>query len=112
MCDEIKQIVINYFNSIPEFKPVTIEQLTTRTRKGEVVRARQVSIYFTRKFDKSMSLNKIAEAFYLRYEDHSTVLYSIQTVKNLCETDFRYRKYISDLELILNEAFCIDSYVI
>lgn len=71
-----------------------------KTRKREVVFARQLIMSFYKKYTK-MSLKSIGQEFRGespgKVKDHTTVIHSIRLVKNLCETDpiiFKEVKYI------------------
>ena len=78
-----------------EFKTTT-ELITSKTRKREVVEARQLAMHLSKKLIPSKSLMVIGEAFGKR--DHTTVIYSCKTVENLINTDTNYRKTVDDLE--------------
>jgi len=71
--DEITAIVCKYFD-------VTIEKVKAKTRKREIVLARQFAMYFT-KLNTGMSLSDIGKYFGGR--DHTTVIHSRETIKDL-----------------------------
>jgi chromosomal replication initiator protein len=73
----------------------------SKTRKREVVQARQISMYFSKKMTKS-SLASIGA--HCGGKDHATVLHACRTVNNLQETDKHFRKYLEDLEKKLSIA--------
>lgn len=84
----IQKVVCDYFN-------LPIELLKSKTRKREVVQARQIAMYFAKQMTKS-SLASIGA--HTGGKDHATVLHACKTVNNLMETDKRFRGYIEDLE--------------
>jgi chromosomal replication initiator protein len=86
--DYIQKVVCDYFD-------LPIELLKSKTRKREVVQARQIAMYFAKKMTKS-SLANIG--MHCGGKDHATVLHACRTVKNLTETDKNFRKYLEDLE--------------
>lgn len=86
--DNIKQLVAEHF-SLP------IDKLHAKTRKREVVIARQLSMYLAKKHTKD-SLKQIGANFGGR--DHSTVIYSCKTVKDLMDTDLLFRDTVQELE--------------
>ena len=86
--DHIQQIIADYFN-------LDIESLHSKTRKRNVVQARQLAMFFSKKYTKS-SLSTIGSQIGQR--DHATVLHACKTVQNLIETDREFKKYVSDLE--------------
>lgn len=86
--DYIQKVVCDYFD-------LPIEMLKSKTRKREVVQARQISMYFSKKMTKS-SLASIGA--HCGGKDHATVLHACRTVLNLSETDKQFRAYLEDLE--------------
>ncbi|MFK8039028.1 MAG: chromosomal replication initiator protein DnaA [Crocinitomicaceae bacterium] len=86
--DYIHKIVCDYFN-------LPIELLKSKTRKREVVQARQIAMFFAKKMTK-WSLASIGAQ--CGGKDHATVLHACRTVNNLAETDKQFRGYLDDLE--------------
>jgi chromosomal replication initiator protein len=86
--DYIQKVVCDYFD-------LPIELLKSKTRKREIVQARQIAMYFAKKMTKS-SLANIG--LHCGGKDHATVLHACRTVNNLAETDKHFRKYLDDLE--------------
>ena len=86
--DYIQKVVCDYFD-------LPIELLKSKTRKREVVQARQIAMYFAKAMTKS-SLATIG--MHCGGKDHATVLHACRTVNNLMETDKRFRAYIEELE--------------
>lgn len=86
--DYIQKVVCDYFD-------LSIELLKSKTRKREVVQARQIAMYFAKNMTKS-SLATIG--MHCGGKDHATVLHACRTVNNLMETDKRFRAYIEELE--------------
>lgn len=95
--DFIKDLVADHFK-------VPVDKLGGKTRKRQIVIARQLSMYLAKNLtDKS--LKAIGEMFGGR--DHSTVIYSVKTVQDLMETDLVLKDTVAELEkklrLSLNE---------
>ena len=86
--DYIQKIVSDYF-SIP------IDIMHSKTRKREIVQARQIAMFFSKNLTKS-SLATIGSQ--IGGKDHATVLHACKTVNNLVETDKRFRIYIEEIE--------------
>lgn len=84
----IQELVANYFN-------VPVDRLAGKTRKRQVVIARQLSMYLAKKLTNK-SLKAIGEMFGGR--DHSTVIYSCKTVQDLMETDAVYKDTVVEIE--------------
>ena len=85
--DYIEKIVSDYFQ-------LDIETLQSKTRKRHVVQARQLAMFFAKKFTKS-SLANIGNQIGDR--DHATVLHACKTVDNLVTTDKQFRKFVDDI---------------
>lgn len=91
-----KEVSIDYIQKIVcDFFGLPIDQLHTKTRKREIVQARQVAMYFSKKHTKS-SLSTIG--LHCGNKDHATVLHACKTVANLIETDKQFRSYVSDID--------------
>jgi chromosomal replication initiator protein len=86
--DYIQKVVCDYFN-------MQIENLKSKTRKREIVQARQIAMYFAKSLTKS-SLATIGSV--IGGKDHATVLHACKTVNNLIDTDKRFRLYIDEIE--------------
>ena len=86
--DVIQRTVAEYYN-------LDVENLASATRRRQVVLARQISMFLVKQYTEE-SLKSIGRMFGGR--DHSTVLYSIKTVKDLMETNDDIRKSLGELE--------------
>ncbi|HEU4718836.1 MAG TPA: helix-turn-helix domain-containing protein, partial [Bacteroidia bacterium] len=86
--DYIQKVVCDYFD-------LPIELLKSKTRKREVVQARQIAMYFAKNMTKS-SLATIG--MHCGGKDHATVLHACRTVNTRMDTDKRFRAYIEELE--------------
>jgi chromosomal replication initiator protein len=85
--DYIQKIVSDYFQ-------LDVETLQSKTRKRHVVQARQLAMFFAKKFTKA-SLANIGSQIGDR--DHATVLHACKTVDNLVTTDKQFRKFVDDI---------------
>ena len=85
-----------------EVMDVNIDLLKEKTRKREAVQARQISMHFIKQYTKT-SLASIGKIFGGR--DHSTVIHAVQTVKDLMETDPKFRAKVQEIEKIININF-------
>ena len=86
--DYIQKVVCDYFG-------INIDLLNSKTRKREIVQARQLSMFFAKKLTKA-SLASIG--LHCGKKDHATVLHACRTVNNLIETDKQFKHYVDDLE--------------
>ena len=85
--DYIQKVVSDYFQ-------MDVSTLQSKTRKRHIVQARQLAMFFAKKFTKA-SLASIGSQIGKR--DHATVLHACKTVDNLSSTDKQFRKYVEDL---------------
>jgi len=88
--EDIKLILKKYY------KQEELDKLNTKTRKQEVVEARQIIHTLLR----NMSANRYSLKYIginTGYKDHSTVLHSIKTVEDLCFNKV-YKKKFEDIK--------------
>ena len=85
--EEIQRIVCEYFG-------IEENLVRAKTRKREVVQARQVAMYFSKAFTQH-SLKTIGLHFGGR--DHSTVIHANQSVQNQIETNPQFRNTVEEV---------------
>ncbi|MGF1638105.1 MAG: chromosomal replication initiator protein DnaA [Cyclobacteriaceae bacterium] len=85
--DFIQKKIADYFH-------VSVEELKDKTRKKEIVIARQVAMFFSKEYT-NLSLKSIGYHFGGR--DHSTVIHAVHSVEDMCDTDNTFKKSIEDL---------------
>ena len=91
-----KEISMEYIQSLVcEYFEVPIDMVKSKTRKREIVQARQISMYLAKLHTKT-SLKSIGAFFGGR--DHSTVIYACQTVDDLIDTDKKFKGYVADIQ--------------
>lgn len=81
--------------SVSEYYGIALDDLKAKTRKKEIVTARQVAMYFCKEFTNH-SLKSIGYHFGGR--DHSTVIHAVQTVNDIMETDSSFRNAVLELK--------------
>lgn len=86
--DYIQKVVSDYFE-------MPIELMKSKTRKREVVQARQISMFYAKNMTKASLASIGAQC---GGKDHATVLHAYRTVNNLIDTDKQFRGYIADLD--------------
>lgn len=91
--DKIQEIVCGYFHLAPEL-------LQEKTRKREIVQARQLAMYFSKTYTKA-SLSYIGNQ--IGKKDHATVLYACKAVADMMATD---RKFKLEVEEIQKKLYC------
>ena len=86
--DYIQKVVCDHF-SLP------IDVLQAKTRKREIVQARQIAMYFSKTLTKA-SLASIGSQ--IGNKDHATVLHACKTVNNLMDTDRGFKTQIDEID--------------
>ena len=89
--DTVRNAVCTYYNMKPE-------TLVTRSRKREIVVARQVAMYLTKKHT-SMALAGIGSL--LGRYDHATVLHACKTIEGQMQVDKELQKSLDEIEKLL-----------
>src|SRR6185436_20870068 len=85
--DYIQKVVCDYYK-------ISVELVKSKTRKREIVQARQISMFYAKDLTKS-SLKTIGMFFGGR--DHSTVIHACQTVNDLMETDKQFKNDVVEI---------------
>jgi len=91
--DLIVDTVCEYFN-------ITRDILLSKSRKRQIVQARQIAMYECRNLIPNCSLSTIGAE--LGGKDHATVLHACTTVQDLMATDKAFRQYVSDVESMIS----------
>ena len=86
--NEIQKAVCSYFC-------LTLENMLSKGKKREIVQARQIAMYLSRRMTKS-SLSSIGAQ--IGGKDHATVLHSYKTVCNLMDTDKHFKQHVLAIE--------------
>ena len=89
--DKVQKAVCEYFN-------ITRDTLLSKSRKRQIVQARQIAMYMSRNL-LNCSLATIGAE--LGGKDHATVLHACTTVSDLMSTDKSFKQYVSDIEKML-----------
>jgi chromosomal replication initiator protein len=84
----IQKIVCDYLNT-------PVDKLNVKTRKREVAQARQISMFFAKKYT-NLSLSTIGQLCGNKH--HATVLHACRTISNLYETDKSMKICIDEIE--------------
>lgn len=91
-----KEISIEYIQKvICDYFQISTDSINAKTRKREIVQARQLSMFFAKKYTM-LPLSTIG--VYCGNKDHATVLHACRTINNLYETDKKMKQYIDDLD--------------
>ena len=88
----MQRVVCEYFN-------ITRDELLSKTRKRQIVQARQIAMYMSRLLITNCSLSTIGAE--IGGKDHATVLHACTTVTDLMSTDKTFKQYVTDIEKLL-----------
>lgn len=101
ICELVKMIVSSYYQ-------LPISAYDSKSRKRQVIKMKQSSVYFIRKLLPKATLIYIGSQ--MKY-DHATVLHCLKCISNLLETDVETRVDIQQLQKNLEietDSFRID----
>lgn len=86
--EKIRDVVCEYFS-------LSVDAISTKSRKREVVQARQIAMYLSKNLTKS-SLSSIGNTIGQR--DHATVLHACKIVNDLMDSDKNFRTSVREIE--------------
>ncbi|MDD2994942.1 MAG: chromosomal replication initiator protein DnaA [Paludibacter sp.] len=86
--EKIRDAVCEYFS-------LSVDAISTKSRKREVVQARQIAMYLSKQMTKN-SLSSIG--FAIGQRDHATVLHACKIVTDLMEIDKNFRSSVKEIE--------------
>jgi chromosomal replication initiator protein len=93
---EKREISVDYISKkVCEYYDLDMEVLQSRSRKREIVQARQIAMYFSKTMTNS-SLATIGAK--IGKKDHATVLHACKTINNLIETDRELKNQVREIE--------------
>jgi chromosomal replication initiator protein len=96
-----REITIDYIQKVVcDYLQLPVDVIQNTSRKREIVQARQLSMYFSKKITKS-SLAVIG--MQCGNKDHATVLHACKQIENLRQTDRYMRAMVEELEKKLSE---------
>ena len=86
--EKIRDVVCDYFS-------LSVDAISTKSRKREVVQARQIAMYLS----KQMTKNSLASiGMTIGQRDHATVLHACKIVSDLIDIDKRFRLSVKEIE--------------
>jgi chromosomal replication initiator protein len=84
----LQKVVTEHFN-------IPLESIKSKTRKKEIVIARQVAMYLAKQYTKH-SLKSIGQ--YCGGRDHSTVIHAIQAVDDMLHTEHQFKASFEEIK--------------
>ena len=92
----VKEVSVEYIiNIVCDYFKIPTEQLSLKTRKHQVVQARQIAMFLSKKYSNA-SLAAIGQQ--CGKKDHATVHHACKTISDRLETDKQFRVMFSDIE--------------
>ena len=92
----VKVVSVEYIiNTVCEYFKITPEQMGLNTRKHQVVQARQIAMYLSKKYSNA-SLVSIGQQ--CGKKDHATVHHACKTIGDRLETDKQFKVMFADIE--------------
>ena len=82
-------------DAVCEYFSLSVDAISTKSRKREVVQARQIAMYLSKQLTKS-SLSCIGNTIGQR--DHATVLHACKIVNDLMDCDKNFRTSVMEIE--------------
>ena len=90
------EVGIDYIQkTVSEYYKLKVDQLKDKTRKKEIVIARQIAMYFSKEYTNH-SLKSIGYHFGGR--DHSTVIHAVQSINDLMDTNSNFKNSVEDIK--------------
>ena len=86
--ESIRDAVCDYFS-------LSVDAISTKSRKREVVQARQIAMYLSKQLTKN-SLSSIG--FTIGQRDHATVLHACKIVNDLMDIDKSFRSSVKEIQ--------------
>lgn len=100
--EEMSLSVDTVQDKVCEYFGITRDELLSTTRKRQIVQARQISMFLSRKLIDNISLSTIGSE--TGGKNHATVLHACNTVNDLCATDRIFKKDVAGIESMLKRS--------
>ena len=92
----VKEVSVEYIiNIVCDYFKISPEQMSLNTRKRQVVQARQIAMYLSKKYSNA-SLASIGQQ--CGKKDHATVYHACKTIANQLDTDKQFKVMLAEIE--------------
>ena len=96
MRNTVKEVSVEYIiNIVCGYFNISTEQLALKTRKHQIVEARQIAMFLSKKYSNA-SLASIGQQ--CGKKDHATVHHACKTVSDRLETDRQFKAMLAEIE--------------
>ena len=94
--NSVKELSVEYIiNVVCDYFKISADQLALKTRKQQVVQARQIAMYLSKKYSNT-SLAAIGKQ--CGNKDHATVHHACKTISDRLETDKQFKTMMAEIE--------------
>ena len=94
--NSVKELSVEYIiNVVCDYFKISADQLGLKTRKQQVVQARQIAMYLAKKYSNT-SLAAIGKQ--CGNKDHATVHHACKTISDRLETDKQFKAMMAEVE--------------
>jgi len=94
--NSVKELSVEYIiNVVCDYFKISADQLALKTRKQQVVQARQIAMYLSKKYSNT-SLAAIGKQ--CGNKDHATVHHACKTISDRLETDKQFKAMMAEIE--------------
>lgn len=94
--NSVKELSVEYIiNVVCDYFKISADQLGLKTRKQQVVQARQIAMYLAKKYSNT-SLAAIGKQ--CGNKDHATVHHACKTISDRLETDKQFKAMMAEIE--------------
>ena len=94
--NSVKELSVEYIiNVVCDYFKISADQLALKTRKQQVVQARQIAMYLSKKYSNT-SLAAIGKQ--CGNKDHATVHHACNTISDRLETDKQFKAMMAEIE--------------
>jgi hypothetical protein len=96
---------------VSDYYKLHIDNVLSTNRKWELVKVRQISMYFMKTYINGITLANIGKSFPGKrdYKDHATIIHGIKRVKGYIDTDKEFSKDMDILDKRITDEFNINS---
>jgi chromosomal replication initiator protein len=94
------------FQAVCQYYTLDFYELTEKTRKRNIVFARQMGMVICREYSPQLSLNNIGD--YLGGFDHTTVIHGVRAISNILATEPEMMKQKNDIVKLINSNLMIE----
>ena len=97
--NEQNPVISSIVNAVVKSTGIEFSKIQSPTRKRQILYARHLFCYFTRKLTK-LSLQEVGD---IVNRKHETVMHAVKTVENLLSYDKQFIKIVPEIEQLIEQ---------